>query len=1047
MSEQDYCAECGTRFDADESHCRHCGAARPQPAPAPSDQLSAETAASLEALTAELRDALAPRLQLLKLLGHGGMGEVFLARDPALKRLVVVKVLSPDLAHDERARRRFEREAESAAAVAHPNVVGVHEVGQLPRSGTSYFVMQHVDGSTLAEAFPVGTVVPVARARRIVGEVASALAAAHARGLVHRDIKPANIMLERDTDRVVVLDFGISAVISPERRSEIGTKLTQAGTSIGTPQYMSPEQAAGESVTDRSDIYSLGVVAFELLAGRALFEETTPMALAAAHINKPPPPVETVRPDVDAAFAQLVDACLGKDPVARPSAEQVVRSLGVQAQHVIEWPPPGLDVLHHLGARFATALYLAVAVGMLFFILLFDPPTWGSPSWTGGEGSGLWFLVGGGCCGGSHFTDPRWDPTPIWLVLLVLLIVAEAGLAAFAVAQASRLGSLLMRARRSGYPLTVCLDAAFDASPDTGAVLNGTGPYAALVPEARERVRRWRRWRSGVLAAAPLLAVLAVVIWLLAWGGGGTPAERIVTGPALGLLLAPLLAATIAFVTLAAQERSLVGRRGLTLRQSLARWRQSLVMRDVAVTWLRSVGTQEVPTSAGRATGLVAAGYLVAALALLVLIAGMSLVSIVTLRTSATVMHGRQEARQWQQARRPWAKLVTWAQVDSAARSLFLSSDLRTVPDTEADVAFLDVLTAGLEPEVRRAWRASGRPSAATMPGYPAELSRNDGWPDLSPWSVFHKLLVQRGRMPDAIRHVAEQNLASPAYVAWKRFAHATPLPLWYYATDFGGAMSPLMLAPLDWDSTLVRGLIQTSLLEVLFAAKRSDRAAALAAASELVTIGFALAPEPTVISHDIGLYALYAGLYAVRELGRAGLVPGLTARASAADQLRGRWPSHDWWLEHGFPPEPVLLVADPASSTAREALAGMNPSGAPGEGQQVTALEPLDRWSLIEAVVPAFCTSPREVLLGIDPRRAELLRSALAKQGAVPRTDEWIRLNLRWFEQWRDRPSAAGARWDGTRPAVPALARPLGWIGLRGIRDRIAFCSESVWQ
>jgi len=1040
MSEQDFCAECGTRFDADESRCRNCGAARPRPTPAPTEPEPAETTASLEALTAELRDALAPRLQLLKLLGHGGMGEVFLARDPALKRLVVVKVLSPDLAHDERARRRFEREAESAAAVAHPNVVGVHEVGQLRGSGTSYFVMQHVDGRTLSEAFPVGTVVPVARARRIVGEVASALAAAHARGLVHRDIKPANIMLERDSDRVVVLDFGISAAISPARRSEIGTKLTQAGTSIGTPQYMSPEQAAGEAVTDRSDIYSLGVVAFELLAGRVLFDETTPMALAAAHINKAPPPVGTVRPDVDAGFAQLVDACLKKEPAARPSAEQVVRSLGVQAQQVIEWPPPGLDVLHHLGARFATALYLAVGAGMLFFILLFGPPTWGSPSWAGGEGSGLWFLVGGGCCGGSHGTDPRWDPTPIWLVLLVLLIVAEAGLAAFAVAQASRLGSLLARARRSGYPLAVCLDVAFDPGRDTGAVLNGTGSYAALTPEARSQVRRWRRWRSATLAVAPLLSILAALIWLLAWSGGGVPTERIVTGPALGLLLAPLVAGVIIFATLAAREGSVVGRRGVTVRQWLVRWRQALVMRDVAVTWLRTAGAREGAASATRATGLVVAGYLATALALVVFIAAMALIASVTLRTSRTVMGGRQETRQWQNARAAYNP-VTWTRVDSAARSLFPASDLRTVPDTEAAAAFLDVLTAGLKPELRRAWRASGHGGAATMPASWAEFSKvSRGWSGAY-WN-FRRLLRQRGDVPDAIRHLAELNLASPAYAAWRRFAHATPLPLWYYAPEFGETTSPLMLAPLDLDSTLVEGLIQTSLFEVLFAAKRRDRTAVLAAASQLVTLGSTLAREPTVSAHNIGVQALYDGLPALQELGLTGLLPELIARVKAVTEYMRRWP--DLWFEGQLPPEPILLVADPASPTAREALAGLDPSWTGGGGAN---LEPLDRWLLIEAVVPAYCTSPREVLLGIDPRRGELLRAALGQHGAVARTDEWIRLNLRWFEQWRDHPSAAGARWDGTRPTVPVLARPLGWIGLRGMRDRIAFCNESVWR
>jgi hypothetical protein len=149
-------------------------------------------------------------------------------------------------------------------------------------------------------------------------------------------------------------------------------------------------------------------------------------------------------------------------------------------------------------------------------------------------------------------------------------------------------------------------------------------------------------------------------------------------------------------------------------------------------------------------------------------------------------------------------------------------------------------------------------------------------------------------------------------------------------------------------------------------------------------------------------------------------------------------------WSEQVAPTQTILLVADPRSRTAQEALEGLNPSwsGAPALG-----LEPLDRWFLIASVVPAFCTSAREVLLGIDPRRGDLLRSALGKQRDVPRTDEWIRLNLRWFQQWRDKASAAGARWNGTRPAVPALARPLGWIGLRALRDRIAFCNASVWR
>src|SRR3989338_3612952 len=147
------------------------------------------------------------------------MGTVFLARDPALKRSVAVKVLSPSLAHDPNARRRFEREAEAAAAVSHPNVVSIYQVGRLARSGTSYFVMQYVQGRGLEDLLKAHGPLPEAKARRIVGEGASALATAHARGQVHRDIKPANILVEQDTERVVVLDFGISAAIGPARRA------------------------------------------------------------------------------------------------------------------------------------------------------------------------------------------------------------------------------------------------------------------------------------------------------------------------------------------------------------------------------------------------------------------------------------------------------------------------------------------------------------------------------------------------------------------------------------------------------------------------------------------------------------------------------------------------------------------------------------------------------------------------------------------------------------------------------------------------------------
>ena len=318
------------------------------------------------ALQHELEAALAPGIQSLRLLGRGGMGVVFIGRDPALKRDVVVKALAPERAHDPVALQRFAREAESAAAVAHPNIVSVFRVGALPQSGTSYFVMQFVDGPTLGEACPVGIKVPQAWCRRVVGEIASALAAAHARGLIHRDIKPSNIMLERVGERAIVVDFGISAagVSATEPRE----RLTEQGISIGTPEYMSPEQGAGEAVTDRSDVYSLGVVAFELLAGRELFTAGSPLALVAAHMKDPAPPIGSFRPDLDGDFARLIDRMLAKDPTARPSAAEVSRACAVAVQ-LLEWPPPGLERVKGAGVpavRWLLALTSALASLLVF---------------------------------------------------------------------------------------------------------------------------------------------------------------------------------------------------------------------------------------------------------------------------------------------------------------------------------------------------------------------------------------------------------------------------------------------------------------------------------------------------------------------------------------------------------------------------------------------------------------------------------------------------------------------------------------------------------
>jgi serine/threonine-protein kinase len=318
------------------------------------------------------------------------MGTVFLGRDPALKRSVAIKVLSPDLARDPVARARFAREAEAAAAFSHPNVVSVYQVGTLAPSGVPYLVMQFVEGLTLQDVLTKGGALAEPRFRRIVGEVASALEAAHARALVHRDIKPGNIMLEEETGRAVVLDFGISAVLE---RAEVraAEKLTASGISVGTPMYMSPEQAAGGKVSDRSDVYSLGTVAFELATGRPPFVESSAMALIAAHIKEAPPDVRSLRGDLEPQLADLINRCLAKQPAERPSAAAVARMLLPSGVAAVEWPPPGLERLRGQGSAAVRILGLVGAFGLLLLChLLTQPSTSMLCCWNRPERSALW---------------------------------------------------------------------------------------------------------------------------------------------------------------------------------------------------------------------------------------------------------------------------------------------------------------------------------------------------------------------------------------------------------------------------------------------------------------------------------------------------------------------------------------------------------------------------------------------------------------------------------------------------------------------------------
>jgi serine/threonine-protein kinase len=240
-------------------------------------------------------------------LGRGGMAVVYRATDLRLQRPIAIKVLPPELAFNADVRERFLREAQTAAQLAHPNIVPIYTVGEA--EGLVYFVMALVEGETLGDHLQREPRMRVDQARRILIEVADALAYAHSKGVVHRDVKPDNILLDRATGRPMVTDFGIARAAAGDSR------LTVTGVAIGTPAYMSPEQALGERELDgRSDIYSLGVIAYQMLAGEPPFKAANTPAMLAKHVSETPRPLHPLRPDAPAALVNAIARALAKRP-------------------------------------------------------------------------------------------------------------------------------------------------------------------------------------------------------------------------------------------------------------------------------------------------------------------------------------------------------------------------------------------------------------------------------------------------------------------------------------------------------------------------------------------------------------------------------------------------------------------------------------------------------------------------------------------------------------------------------------------------------------
>ncbi len=278
----------------------------------------------------EFQAALAGRYSLERELGRGGMGVVYLAREVRLDRPVAIKLLPPHHAGDSHLRDRFLREARTAAKLSHPHIIPIFAVDEV--GAFVFFAMAYVAGETLTERVRRRGPLPPSEAGRVLREVAWALAYAHSQGLVHRDVKPDNIMLEEATGRALVADFGIAGQVR-------GAAGLDGGEVIGTPEFMSPEQALGEHVDGRSDVYALGIVGYFALSGKLPFEAGKATEVLAKQITEPAPPLASVAAAVPRRLAHAIDRCLEKDPLSRPQkGEELADQLGLALEQRRELP-------------------------------------------------------------------------------------------------------------------------------------------------------------------------------------------------------------------------------------------------------------------------------------------------------------------------------------------------------------------------------------------------------------------------------------------------------------------------------------------------------------------------------------------------------------------------------------------------------------------------------------------------------------------------------------------------------------------------------------
>ena len=293
------CPECGLENEDTATNCASCGSLLTE-----EDE---ETRSDIFVPSFKKGATVAERYEILAEVGKGGFGRVFRARDVEAQEPVALKVLNPALTSDERVRARFLGEVKLCRRIAHPNVIKVFDVLEL--GGFCVIVMEYVDGRSLKQMIRQEGALGLGRAFTIVSQVCQGLDAAHSVGVVHRDVKPQNILITKSLG-VKIVDFGLARHLG-------GKSISQSGVILGTPEYMSPEQVSGKSVDARSDIYSLGVVMYEMLTGRVPFPGETPVAIILGHLKKPPESPRTLRPDLPPWASYMVLKAMAKKPAHR----------------------------------------------------------------------------------------------------------------------------------------------------------------------------------------------------------------------------------------------------------------------------------------------------------------------------------------------------------------------------------------------------------------------------------------------------------------------------------------------------------------------------------------------------------------------------------------------------------------------------------------------------------------------------------------------------------------------------------------------------------